>query len=164
MKPFSFSHGTFDYFFCGTSEDTIIHQGLIDRLSSLDEQFFPTPWKSLKWNEVLKHKSGSYLMGVCHDLERVYGFALFGTSNPDSAHLYKILVDPEFKRQGLGQKLLLDAMSLLKEKKYKSVFLEVEQSNFEALGFYRNLGYKVLVGKKDFYGPMRDAFAMEAIL
>ncbi|MBK26289.1 MAG: hypothetical protein CME70_19980 [Halobacteriovorax sp.] len=164
MKPSSSNPGTIDFFFCGKSEDTKIHQGLIDRLSNLDDQFFPTPWNSQKWNEVLKHKSGSYLIGVCHDVERVYGFALFGTSNPDSAHLYKILVDPELKRQGLGRTLLLDAMSLLKEKKHKSVFLEVEQSNFEALGFYRNLGYKVLVGKKDFYGPMRDAFAMEAIL
>ncbi len=164
MKTSSSEFGTIDFFFCGKDQNTIIHQGLIDRLSNLDKAYFPTPWNKEKWNEVLKHKSGHYLVGVSHDSERVYGFTLIGISNPDSAHLYKILVDPSIHRRGLGKSMLLDAMCLLKDKNYNSIYLEVEQSNFEALGFYRTLGYKVLVGKKDFYGPMRDAFAMEAIL
>lgn len=140
------------------------HPSVVKNMFDFDNEFFPTPWTFEKWNMVFKDERSSYLVGMAHKGASIHGMILLGISDPDVGHLYKILVHPKILRSGVGRKLMHEAEQILKKLHFHSVFLEVEQTNIDALYFYRTLGYKVLVAKKDFYGPMRDAWAMEHLL
>lgn len=145
----------------GLNSISMIHPAVKDKLVDLDFNHFPVPWKIDKWESVFSSSSQSSLLGIATKKFELEGFILFGIDDPDCAHLYKILVQPELLRAGTASRMMLGAMEILKNKNYKTIYLEVEQSNFEALAFYRKHGYKVLVGKDDFYGSLRHAWAME---
>jgi ribosomal-protein-alanine N-acetyltransferase len=132
--------------------------------AALDLEFFPNPWSKVKWEEVKKNQLGPCLLTLVFKESLLIGFSLFGISDPDTAHLYKILVRPCSRGSGLSSELLLRSESILKETQARSVFLEVEQSNLRALAFYQKHGYQVLVAKKGFYGSGRDAYALEHLL
>ena len=141
-----------------------ISEALGQEIFEFDNKYFPNPWSQEKWTELFTTHPGDHLLGVALLGESLLGLILFGTSNSDSAHLYKILVDPKERKKELGSELIRRASLLLKKRHFKSVFLEVEESNSNALSLYRKHGYKVLVNKKDFYGAGRNAYAMEALL
>lgn len=163
MSSFSEKPSIKFYNFTGDYKDSI-PEALSQKIFELDNKYFPTPWSQEKWIELFTTNPGDHLLGVALLGESLLGFILFGTSNPDSAHLYKILVDPNERKKDLGSELIRRASSLLKKRHFKTSFLEVEESNSNALSLYRKHGYKVLVTKKDFYGAERNAYAMEALL
>ena len=140
---------------------SLVHDTVINKIIKLDSDHFPTPWNTQKWFTLFKDKLHSHMAGVSIEDFELMGLILLGLDDPDSAHLYKILVNPAVQRQGIASKLMLETIDTLKTLNYKTIYLEVEQSNFEALAFYRKHGYKVLVAKKDFYGSLRHAWAME---
>lgn len=137
---------------------------IINQLIELDLEFFPKPWGLNAWQEVFKKRRPDHLLGTICSETKILGFILFGISDPDAAHLYKILIRPEFSRKGLAGELLRQARLILSSNACKSIYLEVAQTNFAALAFYRKHGYRVLVGKSDFYGPTQHAWAMEVLL
>lgn len=157
---------TLDFFFSGSknldrNQMSLVHDSVIDKVSALDSEHFPVPWKKQKWLNTFKEKNNSYMLGIWTEDFEIQGFILLGLDDPDCAHLYKILVAPDLQRHGIASSLMTKTIENLKNLYVKTIFLEVEQSNFEALGFYRKHGYKVLVAKNDFYGSLRHAWAME---
>lgn len=136
----------------------------LNEVATLDANLFPNPWEKFKWEQVRNQELGPCLLSLVYKDEVLKGFSLFGIADPDTAHLYKILVEKDCRGSGLSSELLMRVESLLRDNHASSVFLEVEQSNLRALGFYQKHGYHVLVAKKGFYGPGRDAFALEHLL
>lgn len=66
-------------------------------------------------------------------------------------HICTIEVLPEFRLQGIGQKLLRQIEKLFKEKGAKSCTLEVREDNVAAVGLYTKLGYEVVGVLKNYY-------------
>ena len=132
--------------------------------ANLDQEQFPNPWLEKKWQQIKKGELGPCLLALLYKEEVLIGFSLFGISDPDSAHLYKILIFKRERGGAISRDLMRRCESILRSLKFKSVYLEVEQSNLRALGFYQKHGYQVLVEKKGFYGAGRHAFALEHIL
>ncbi len=141
-----------------------LSQASLEETSIFDSKYFPNPWTKAKWNQVSNGELGPCMLGLVYKDKRLVGLILFGIADPDTGHLYKILVSPDEQGSGLSQELLLRSESHLQHGKYISVYLEVEQSNLRALAFYQKHGYQVLVKKKGFYGAGRDGLALEHIL
>ena len=124
-------------------------------LKDLDQRFFPTPWDAKSWDQVFDSSSDRFI------LLGNEGFILLDTSDADSfAHLLKILVNPEKRSAGLGKALLGEALEILKGRGIKTLFLEVEESNFSAIGLYEKFGFKVIHKKKHFYSNGATALIM----
>lgn len=152
------------YFLSGFADTNLIHKSLLMEICKFDEEYFPNPWKADVWESLLKESKSKYLLGLSHENFKLQGMILLGLSDPDTAHLYKILTHPSERRSGLGIELLRGAVAQVKELGFKTLYLEVELTNFSAISFYKKQGFRVLVIKKDFYGSMRDAWAMELSL
>lgn len=60
------------------------------------------------------------------------------------AFLSFICVDFEFKRQGLGRKLLDEVFEYGKEMGFNEILLEVDKNNHKAFEFYLNLLFKIV--------------------
>jgi len=69
----------------------------------------------------------------------------------DEAHVATIATHPDFRRQGIGQKLLSHALQKLLEQGAQSSFLEVRESNIAAQAMYRKFGYEETGRRRRYY-------------
>ncbi len=158
----------------------------IERLS------FPTPWPARAYRyEVGQNRLAHYFVarrqfpderdeqaeehdtGLLKRLQswtqttRTVGFPVVGYCGfwiaADEAHLSTIAVDPRYRRQGVGQLLLIAAIERAIELGASLVSLEVRVSNLEAQSLYRKYGFKVVGRRPRYYSDNReDALIMTA--
>lgn len=69
------------------------------------------------------------------------GFILYRVAG-DEAEILTVAVAPEFRRRGAGKALLQDALRHLYRLGAQSIHLEVEDSNFAAIGLYRGVEFR----------------------
>ena len=69
----------------------------------------------------------------------------------DEAHIATISTHPDFRRQGIAQKLLAHALQHMKNEGAVTSFLEVRAGNIAAQEMYRKFGYKVSGHRKRYY-------------
>ncbi|MFX1465087.1 MAG: GNAT family N-acetyltransferase [Promethearchaeota archaeon] len=82
------------------------------------------------------------------------GFSsLKGYKLTKKGHIVSIAVIDEYRRRGIASQLLKEALEGFREYDASESFLEVRQSNKEAISLYRKLGY---VEKKVLPGYYRD--------
>ena len=81
-------------------------------------------------------ETGGAFAGICHCAPSL---------NPREkglAHLHILGVPPQFRRRGLGTRLMLDALRRLRENGFKRVELDMDSLNRKALPLYRQLGFR----------------------
>ena len=136
---------------------------LLSSCSTLDNLFFPQPWSEEDWISLSNDRYAVFYYE--NNVPDVIGFSLFELDKHSSfAHLYKILINPEYLRSGLGSRLLLASLRDLADKGYKDFYLEVSTKNIAALELYQKLGFKTLCVKKKFYSNGDDAYAMQYLI
>ena len=79
----------------------------------------------------------------------------------DSADMMNLAVSQDFRRQGIGERLVNCLTDALKEKGVKTLLLEVRISNEPAKQLYQKLGFEI-VGKRPRYyeKPREDALIL----
>lgn len=114
----------------------------IERLS------FSTPWPSYAFEQELSgNRLARYL--VARAGERVVGFAGVWLM-VDEAHITTFGVHPEWRRQGIGRRLLLRLLELAIEMGARRMTLEVRVSNQAAQALYHAFGFQT-VGRRSHY-------------
>lgn len=102
-----------------------------------------------------------YFYLLAFDDKNIVGYVFFVTS-VDEAELVKIAVDKNYRRKCFGITLLKNSFDNLKRKGIKSVFLEVRQSNNQAIGLYKKMGFNEINTRKNFYRfPTEDGIVMK---
>ncbi|KAF0109334.1 MAG: ribosomal-protein-alanine N-acetyltransferase [Anaerolineaceae bacterium] len=61
----------------------------------------------------------------------------------DEAHIATIAAHPDFRRQGLGERLLLAALEAARAEGARRAFLEVRAGNAAALAMYKKYGFVI---------------------
>lgn len=74
----------------------------------------------------------------------------------DSADILDVAVVPEARRRGIGRKMLLCLLELLKKDGARSVYLEVRASNASAIALYSSLGFVPCGVRKNYYSSPRE--------
>ena len=69
----------------------------------------------------------------------------------DEAHVANIATHPEYRRQGIGKKLLAHALRHMMQDGARSSFLEVRESNIAAQEMYRKFGYEATGRRRHYY-------------
>jgi ribosomal-protein-alanine N-acetyltransferase len=84
-----------------------------------------------------------------------------GTTERPDAELYNIAVLPTRKRQGIGNRLIVALSERLVNSGVSNVWLEVRESNSEAIAFYRSHGFRSEITRANFYAnPTENAIIM----
>ena len=73
----------------------------------------------------------------------------------DRIEIEYIIVPKEYRKQGIGSKLL----SEIEKEKINNITLEVRESNIAAINFYKKNGYKKEAIRKNYYGN-EDGYLM----
>lgn len=139
------------------------------RLEPLSEQHIPAilaiekqsngaPWSERSFRNELDHPYG--IFRVAMEGTDVVGYA--GAWLPiDEAHITTVAVAPEQRRRGIGRKLIIEILTLAKEKGMLCSTLEVRAGNDAARELYASLGYVVSARRKGYYPDnQEDALVM----
>ena len=79
----------------------------------------------------------------------------------DEAHIATIAVHPDFRRQGIGEQILLCALQAARNEGAQRAFLEVRAGNATAQAMYRKYGFTVAGVRRGYYKDNNeDAFLM----
>ena len=75
--------------------------------------------------------------------------------------MMNVAVAPDYRRQGVGEKLILALVDALKERGSHWLMLEVRQSNAPARALYAKLGFAEVGRRKNYYSkPREDALIL----
>ena len=78
---------------------------------------------------------------VCEHDSRIIGFLLLVHRENNTAQLKNFYLEPEYRGIGLGKKLMLQFISLLKENGYSSSYLWTTDEQQTATALYKRHGY-----------------------
>tara|TARA_B100000886_G_scaffold15881_1_gene10169 strand:+ start:37 stop:576 length:540 start_codon:yes stop_codon:yes gene_type:complete len=107
----------------------------------------PTPWSKTSFSDCLR---GFYQnLIVTLDKEQV-AFCIM-TINFTESHLLNISVHPNYRNQGIGEILLQVSEKKAIKKGITDIFLEVRESNKNAISFYKKNKYRYVGIRKNYY-------------
>ena len=78
-------------------------------------------------------------------------------------HIATIEVLSDFRRRGIGQKLLLSIETLFTQKGVKTISLEVREDNVPAIALYTKLGYRTIGKLKNYYGGVHGVYLRKVL-
>jgi N6-L-threonylcarbamoyladenine synthase len=126
---------------------------------AIEQASFSEPWEARVFLQELDTDVSWHMVAV-GAAGRVLGY-LVGRRYPDEWHLMDVAVDPQVRRQGVGQNLLADFLQAA-DGAHKPVILEVRASNIAAGALYAAHGFTVIGRRRGYYGRgSEDAVVME---
>lgn len=121
----------------------------IAQVHEIERLSFSTPWPAYAFEQELTgNRLARYV--VARTGERVVGFAGVWLM-VDEAHITTFGVHPEWRRQGIGRRLLLRLLELAVELGARRMTLEVRVSNLAAQALYRSFGFEVAGRRPRYY-------------
>ena len=93
---------------------------------------------------------------------KLAGFAISRLA-VDEAEILTIVVDAPFRGQGIGQRMLEFHLDVLRRKRIKIIFLEVDENNAAARRMYVRQGFAV-VGRREAYYRDREGRTTAALV
>ncbi|RLG77317.1 MAG: ribosomal-protein-alanine N-acetyltransferase [Thermoprotei archaeon] len=91
----------------------------------------------------------------------VVGYVSAVVKRGDVGHIVSICVDPQYRRRGVGKRLMQEVERVLVELfGVKSIRLEVRVSNIPAINLYKSLGYRIVDKLRNYYPDGEDAYVM----
>lgn len=131
----------------------------VAQIAQLEKQCFSAPWSE---NAVFSELSNPLsLWIVAADGEIVSGYvgsqAVLG-----EADMMNIAVVPDYRRQGIGERLVTALIAHLKQQKVHSLSLEVRASNEPAKALYEKLEFLQVGRRPNYYlNPREDALILK---
>lgn len=133
-------------------------QADVPAIAELEKICFSDPWSENSIASELDNRLSYWL--VAEENDKVVGY-VGSQSVLDSADMMNVAVDPEYRKQGIGEALVGELLVHLKEKKIISLFLEVRVSNMPAIALYEKLGFTVAGRRPKYYrNPREDALIL----
>jgi ribosomal-protein-alanine N-acetyltransferase len=89
------------------------------------------------------------------------GLSNFGFSGLiKKGHIVSVAVLAEFRRKGIGEALITEAVKAMQLYSAKQCFLEVRVTNEAAINAYKKLGFQVARMVRNYYADGEDAYVM----
>lgn len=135
-----------------------------EELFLLESDLFTNSWSENALEEQLEIKT-SLNLGLKANNELI-SYVLCQDLFPE-IEILRFGVKRKFQLQGNGKFLLKSLISLLKQKNYNRIFLEVNRSNSVAISLYKQFGFIDISIRKNYYfesGVYYDAKIMQLTL
>ena len=135
-----------------------MNESHVKAVAELEKLCFSDPWSENSVASELKNKLALWL--VAEEEGRVAGYIGSQTCT-DESDVMNVAVHPDFRRQGIGERLILDLIDQLNQRGNHSLTLEVRTSNVSAIALYRKLGFEQVGLRKNYYrNPKEDALIL----
>jgi ribosomal-protein-alanine N-acetyltransferase len=133
----------------------------VDALMTFEEAIYgPEAWSRELMIAELANPHGHYLVAV-DDADAVVAYAgLLAPLGTGQGDIQTVTVSPDARRQGLGRTLMLRLIDEARRRGAEELFLEVRHDNDAAQTLYRDLGFREIGRRKNYYGPGADALTM----
>ena len=137
----------------------------LDDVTEIERSSFPVPWSRDLFLRELKNDYSHNLVARCPDGEskRVAGYVVFWDVT-DEIHLLDLAVHADFRRRGIAKAFIKRVIEAGLQMGCKRIFLDVRESNKEALRLYRNFGFKEIGLRKRYYKDGENAIVMSTTL
>jgi ribosomal-protein-alanine N-acetyltransferase len=95
---------------------------------------------------------------MCRIETGLSGFGFRGLAK--KGHIVSVAVLPPYRRKGIGEALVANAIENMQLYKAKQCFLEVRVTNTAAVNLYRKLGFQITRTIRSYYADREDAYVM----
>jgi ribosomal-protein-alanine N-acetyltransferase len=93
----------------------------------------------------------------------VIGYAI-GEKNKESGLIISIALKKEWRRRGIGKRMVEKLLESFKKEGINIIFLHVREENREAINFYQALGFRIRELVENYYSNGENAYLMEKTL
>ena len=121
----------------------------VPAVAELDRISFALPWPERSFRFEVRDNTASRCYVAIVD-EHIVA-ALVAWLLVDELHVATLATHPDFRRQGIAQKLLAHALNLAVKEGAVSSFLEVRASNLAAQAMYHKFGYEEVGRRRRYY-------------
>ena len=130
----------------------------VPQIARLEEICFSEPWSEKSIASELENPLSLWLVAL--DGETVAGY-IGSQTVMDETDMMNVAVHPEYRRQGIGEALVMALIRQLQQTGSRILSLEVRTSNVSARNLYEKLGF-IQVGKRPRYyrNPREDAYIL----
>ena len=130
----------------------------IPYILEIERQVNTAPWSEKSFQNELNHPHGRFMVAIGDG--KVVGYGGFWMVI-DEAHITTVAVAPEYQRQGVGRRLMLQLLEMAKEAEMACSTLEVRAGNAPAIQLYEKLGYQTTARRRNYYPDTHeDAIVM----
>ena len=130
----------------------------VSQIAELEKQCFSLPWSERSVCAELDNPISLWIVAVLGD--KVVGY-VGSQSVLDEADMMNIAVHPDFRRQGIAERLVKALCDKLRERQVRCLTLEVRASNEPAKSLYEKLGFLQVGRRPNYYKePKEDALIL----
>lgn len=130
----------------------------VSAVAELEKLCFSAPWSE---RSIASELQNEYSLWLVEERDGVAVAYVGSQSCPPEADVMNVAVAPTFRRQGIGEGLMVALMDALRDKSMESLTLEVRASNSPAIALYDRLGFTEVGRRPNYYtDPGEDALIM----
>ncbi len=130
----------------------------LPEVMEIEKVSFPTPWSKESYLAELENEAARYRVVRLEGKLVGYGGMWLIV---DEAHITNVAIHPDFRQQGIGERLMTELIGLANQHKAIGITLEVRPSNQGALRLYNKLGFLPTAIRKGYYSDTgEDALIM----
>ena len=108
-------------------------------------------WSQQSFENELTNPIGFYFAGVDRESDELAGYSGFWLISGEEAHITTLAVHPTFRRQYVGERLLINNILEARRRGARWMTLEVRVSNDKAQSLYYKYGFKSLGMRRNYY-------------
>jgi len=114
----------------------------LEEVLAIEKMSFPAPWSRNMFEQEFLFPHAYLLVAAESSLSpQVRGYLCFWLV-AEETHILNLAVHPEWRRQGVGARLLEYVIDFSKAKGAEEIFLEVRRSNYVAISLYRHFHFQ----------------------
>jgi [ribosomal protein S18]-alanine N-acetyltransferase len=133
-----------------------VRQDDIEQVSVLEQASFNDPYPTYFLEELARDNPETFLVLTLNN--KIVGYGVIDHWE-DHEHLISIAVDPNNRRKGFGERILVELEK--RSSKTRPMRLEVRQSNVAAIQLYSKRGFTKTGVAENYYADGEDAITME---
>ena len=132
---------------------------LLEQVEELEKRCFSLPWTWEMLMSQLPDDEHEFLAAVDEN-GKLLGYVGMMTVL-DEGYISNVAVDPDNRRQGIGEKLIRELLERCRLRQLSFVTLEVREHNEPAIALYSKMGFVPVGLRKDYYeAPKENAILM----
>ena len=130
----------------------------VAEIAALEAICFSDPWSERSISSELDNPLACWLVA----LEEATVAGYIGSQTViDETDMMNVAVDPDFRRRGIAEMLILELVEQLRAAGSRCLTLEVRASNLPAIALYDKLGFVQIGRRKNYYrNPREDALIL----
>ncbi len=131
----------------------------LEEVYELEKICFDDPWTMGMFESEIDNDISVFIVAVDEKKDKVIAYVGVWLTL-DFGDITNIAVHPDYRREGLGKRLLSTIVDICKEREIERVCLEVKETNDSAIEFYKNAGFLQDGVRKKYYQGKYDAYLM----